>query len=300
MFDTLQRDPPPAKSLNRSQAGKSDPKKRLAWMVTSPPEAPIKMTITPEMAAEMLIYNTDNRPVSSGAVKHYAEQMKAGEWRETFAPIQFSDKGRLIDGQHRLQAIVDSGCAIVAWVAFGARDETFAFIDIGKKRTAGDIFAINGVPNWNIVAAAVKWIWSYENDRAVHMDAPADNGRKRSDPEPVFRYYQTLDTERLQDSCRAARWFAVHKMPNPSIATAIHYLCAGKNKSQADLFFERVATGIGFTSKSDPAYKLRERLQDGVNRAQQAHFTIEAWNAMRRNRRLGKLEFSGGKLPRVA
>jgi hypothetical protein len=303
MFDILQRELSPAKGLNLSSGGKTEPAKRLSWMIANPPEVPIKMTITPELAAEMLTYNTDNRPVSSGSVNHYAEQMKAGEWRDTFMPIQFSDKGRLIDGQHRLQAILDSGCAVAAWVAFGADDETFAFIDIGKKRTAGDIFAINGVKNCNVVAAACRWIFGYENDRSFHTEKGASGGaryRQTTDPDPLYRFYMSLDTERLQDSTKVSRWFIQHGLPNPSVAAAIHYVCAGKSRAAADEYFEKLATGIGFLNKSDPAYKVREELQGAINRSEQACFTIEGWNALRRNRRLGRLAFSGGKLPRVA
>lgn len=295
-------DPPRKPAMGRAN-GKTDPSKRLAWMITSPPETPVKMMITPELAAEMLIYNTGNRPVSSGQVKHYAEQMKTGEWRDTFIMIQFSDNGRLIDGQHRLQAIVDSGCAVPAWVAFGAPDETFAFIDIGKKRTAADIFAINGVKNQNVIAAATKWIWFYENNRAAPNNGGGNSSASPTDPAPLFEYYRTLDTERLQKSANVAGWFSKNRMPNPSVAVGVHYVCSGKSKIMADEFFDKVATGVGLMSKSEPAYKLRDRLTDStrpVLRGEQAAYTIFAWNALRLRRKIGALEWRGGPLPRVA
>jgi len=302
MFDNLHRDPPQAKGLNRSEGGKAEPKKRLAWMIANPPPTPVKITITPELAAEMLTYNVGNRPLSSGTVKDYAEQMKAGLWHETFEAIQFSH--RLIQGQHRLHASVDSGCAFVAWVAFGAADKTFAYIDIGRKRTGSDIFAINGVANSTVVAAAVKWIWSYENQSRTNRNRASSFNDGVTAPGPLFEYYKTLDADRLQASARFAKKFSARKLPNPTLAAALHYICSGKSKSQADDFFEKVATAIGFTSSRDPAWKLRDRLVDpkapSPSRAEQAEFMIEAWNAMRLRKPVGAFDYRGGPLPRVA
>ncbi len=296
----FQKQPTTAPTLNRSEDSSTLPVKKLSWMINNPPSSPIRSVITPELAEAMLQYNTANRPVSFGTVKHYAAQMEAGQWRETFTPIQFSGT-RLIDGQHRLSAVVESGAAISAWVAFGADDEVFAFIDIGKKRTASDIFSINGVKNPNVVAAAVRWVYAYENDRSIHASTgPKANALR--DPAPMYDYYQTLDTDRLHRSARASTWFAHHKMPNPSIACAAHYLCSTKSQRLADEFFEKVATGVGFLSKSEPEYKLRDRLTSTlhpVSRVQEMAFIIDAWNARRRNRRVGAFKFEGGRLPRV-
>lgn len=300
MFNLSRSDPPEKRPPNRTEGSKTEPFKRLSWMISNPPPAPVRITITPELAAEMLTYNVGNRPLSSGAVKSYAEQMKAGLWRETFETIQFSH--RLLQGQHRLHASVDSGCAFVAWVAFGADDKTFAYIDIGKKRTAGDIFAINGVGNHTVVAAAVKWIWGYENHERTNRARAASFASGVTDPGPLFEYYKTLDAVRLQASAKFASKFSAKRLPNPTLAVGVHYVCSGKSKAHADEFFEKVATGIGFTSKSDPAYKLRDRLTDAskpLSRAEQAVYMIEAWNAARLGRKVSAFEYRGGPLPRV-
>jgi len=306
MFN-LSRGEHPEKRLPVSdENSKTERLKTLAWMISEPPAAPVKMTITPELAAEMLTYNTSNRPLSKHTVKSYAAQMSLGQWHDTFMPIQFSDMGRLIDGQHRLQAIVDSGCAVSAWVAFGAIDETFAFIDIGKKRGASDIFAIHGVPNPNVVAAAAKWIWSYENCKSSSFSNGGGGSLNPqiATPAGLYDYYMMLDTNRLHVSCRAGGWFATNRMPNPSITVGVHYVCAGKSKAQADAFFEKVATGVGFATKQEPEYKLRDRLTDptmsAASRSEQAAFTIQAWNAVRTRKKLGKFVWQPGPYPRVA
>jgi hypothetical protein len=281
-------------------SGATSPAKKIGFMIKSPPDAPVRMLVTPELAAVMLGYNTNNRPASSATASYYARQMADGEWRETFAPIQFSGD-RLVDGQHRLMAIIESGVAIPMWVGFGVDDEAFGYIDIGRKRTAGDIFSINGVPNATLVAAAVRWIHAYEHGHAA-FNYGGEKYKPIKDPAPLFRYFETLNQDRVQIACKAGQWFGHNRVPCPAVATACHYICAGKNAAQADAFFRKVADGVGFKSKSEPEYKLREKLVSRTSiptRSQVFAFIVLAWNATRQNKRIGNLVHEGGKLPRA-
>jgi len=49
-----------------------------------------------------------NRPISMRKVNDYAVEMLKGNWRFTHQGIGFSKKGFLIDGQHRLLAILQA------------------------------------------------------------------------------------------------------------------------------------------------------------------------------------------------
>jgi hypothetical protein len=280
--------------------GATPPAKKIGFMIQSPPPEPVRMTVTPELATVMLGYNTNNRPASNATASHYARQMAAGEWRETFTPVQFSGD-RLVDGQHRLLAVIESGVAIPMWVGFGVDDDAFGYLDIGRKRTAGDIFSINGVPNAKLAAAAVRWIHAYENGNSKFNEG-GDYYKPVRDPAPLYEYYETLNYVRVQNACKAGQWFGQNRVPSPAVATACHYVCAGKNAAQADDFFRKVATAIGFKSKSEPEYKLRDRLVSRVSvpmPAQSFAFIIQTWNATRQNKRIVKLVHEGGKLPRA-
>lgn len=63
-------------------------------------------TITPELAADLLSRNMKNRPVSQQRVRKYMAAMVAGKWLLNGEAIKISIDGRLIDGQHRLKAII--------------------------------------------------------------------------------------------------------------------------------------------------------------------------------------------------
>jgi hypothetical protein len=100
-----------------------------------------KRLITPEIAADMLTRNFGNRPFRSAAVKAYAMDMKAGRWRLTHEAIAVTTAGNLINGQHRLRAIVESGCQQMFWIAVYDTTETATDlpIDFGARRTVSDI-----------------------------------------------------------------------------------------------------------------------------------------------------------------
>lgn len=65
--------------------------------------------IGPKEAAEMLEKNIDNRKVKPSKVQQYALYMKNDLWRENGETILVTEDGFLLNGQHRLQAIIASG-----------------------------------------------------------------------------------------------------------------------------------------------------------------------------------------------
>lgn len=102
-------------------------------------------TVTPVLAQELLAFNPEqNRIVSKSTVKMYAKKMQEGQWKIS-APITFSDTGFLIDGQHRLEAVLKSGCTIDFVVVLGVPEESAENYDRGRKRTATDISRIAGL-----------------------------------------------------------------------------------------------------------------------------------------------------------
>ncbi len=67
--------------------------------------------------------------------------------------------GCLIDGQHRAQAIIDTGISVTAQVTYGLDPDAFAAIDGGRVRTTGDYVAqATGMAqnNANYYGAALK------------------------------------------------------------------------------------------------------------------------------------------------
>lgn len=113
-------------------------------------------TVTPEMAKEMLKYNTVNRPIKWTYVAKYAESMRNGQWKFTGQSIQISEFGNVIDGQHRLNALIKADVSLPFLICYEVREEYFEVLDQGAARTAQDVLATKGVANYTNVAAAIK------------------------------------------------------------------------------------------------------------------------------------------------
>ena len=105
-------------------------------------------TITPEIAKVYLSMNGANRPLKPRTVDFYADQMERGLWRENGESICFTSDGKLSDGQHRLSAVIKSGCTIRFVVSRGCEEGSFATYDSGVNRKSSDVFAIAHVENY--------------------------------------------------------------------------------------------------------------------------------------------------------
>src|SRR5699024_12136781 len=74
--------------------------------------------------------------------------LKDGRWAYTSEPIIFSENGNLLNGQHRLVAIIKTGIAAELLVTFKVEGEAFKYMDAGTKRGAMHIFEIEGIKNY--------------------------------------------------------------------------------------------------------------------------------------------------------
>lgn len=102
--------------------------------------------ITPDMAVDWLYFNTQNRAPTEGSIFNYKRLIEAGEFQCTHQGIAFSGTPdnpiRLIDGQHRLIAIVDSNTSIYQWVFWGCDDSVYEATDAGRGRSAADRYSL--------------------------------------------------------------------------------------------------------------------------------------------------------------
>lgn len=99
--------------------------------------------ITPEIALEMLSSNDGNRPLRSSVVKRLANAIRRGEWRVSHQGIAIDASGRLLDGQHRLRAIVESGIACEIMVTRNVLRAAFRVMDQGARRSMADLAGID-------------------------------------------------------------------------------------------------------------------------------------------------------------
>lgn len=101
--------------------------------------------VTPGIARRWLDNNFRNRPISEDVVASYARDMVNGVWVATHQGVAFNDRDELIDGQHRLHAVIRAEKTVRMMVTFGlpsriegAEMTTMDAVDRGRTRSVSD------------------------------------------------------------------------------------------------------------------------------------------------------------------
>lgn len=244
------------------------------------------VSVTPEMADLMLQRNEGNRRLFDAHVTKLATAMKAGEWIETHAGLAFDRNGRLLDGQHRLCAVRASGVTCKMDIHFGEAPEAFDRIDVGKGRSAGNILEIVGHNDGTLLAAIVRVLMAI--DLGVHQVRPGTN---HAVVEYLEKHPDLPDAAKVVNGIRQS----LGKVQSAGGLGAAIYLIGKRMGNDGDTFFDKVKTGIGIKSDSDPIYHLRQRLIRDVGARltpmQIAALAIKAFNYWHEGRQVKLLSW---------
>lgn len=250
--------------------------------------------ITPDYAQKLLDANKDNRKVSWDRVNHYVREMASGNWELNGQPIVVAESGRLLDGQHRLYACVQSRTPFTTLLVTGVSEDSMSTLDTGKSRRAPDILSILGFKDVNHVAAVSNLAMAYENGSLQ----AAFSSWGRYEPREIAEYAQNNPS--ICDWSRIGHANAVG-IGCVTIAATVGFLLEKHSKVRNVVpayteFLEKVASGLELTNDS-PIYHLRKRLEKGVNytrpssRREVAALFIKAWNAYYGKQKMNTLRF---------
>lgn len=98
----------------------------------------VVVSVTPAIAERLMQRNSSNRKLREHKVREYADMMTRGVFVLTHQGICFDSSGTLLDGQHRLAAIIKSNITVPMSVTIGANPDTFSVLDSGLSRTITD------------------------------------------------------------------------------------------------------------------------------------------------------------------
>ncbi len=191
--------------------------------------------ITPAMAAKWVhpSVNRDNRPLRDSQVKYLAKQILDGKWQLTHQGVAFADDGRLVDGQHRLNAIIMANRQVQMMITRGLKADAYKVVDCGLKRAASDRIHIVDDPRQNltIIHAISMYIRSTKREgQAIAVSEIEEEFIKMGDS------WQWIGTEFVGCSVKLRRAavmasFAVYHFVKPNLAV----LCAEGYKTGAEL-----------------------------------------------------------------
>ncbi len=263
-------------------------------------------TITPARAAEWLEANTTNRPLSRPVVRGFAEAMRRGDWLVTHQGIAFDVNGVLVDGQHRLAAVIEADQPVEMTVFTDVAEGTFDVLDTGKRRNAADVLAIEGEKNSIVLAAMVRTVWLYHNRPDLNWSGGAAAVTNH-------QIVQTLDQHpRLRDFLSVGEQIAAATGMIKSAAGAASYLIEQATK-RADLtgWYDGIIDGAGL-AKGDPRLQFRRAMFNMTRRhagqplrrrdtREHVALYLKAFNAWHTGEPIAQLRFtSRDPMPRIA
>lgn len=232
-------------------------------------------TITPDIAAAWLKLNTHNRPLSMRLVERLSKEILEGRWVVNGQAIIIGRHGRLLDGQHRLHAIIQSGMTVEALVTMNVRDETFSSIDTGRVRRSSDVLSIAGYKNSKTLGSVASLLMSWDiGEFGDHFQIPATRA-----VEIIEENYPDLPGA-LEFVLGFLKKATLRRCV--SILAACFYKMSKIDYEYAQSFMTDVLVGANLGS-NDPVLALRRRLDvirtnTSLDRWQCISLIIQAWN----------------------
>lgn len=229
------------------------------------------ITVTPDDARRFLGNMIHNRPVSASNVRTYAAEILDGRWGLSGQGIIFDSRGRLLDGQHRMHAIIKANKAIKTLAIYGVSPDMFSRMDVGNKRTVADVI---DVKNRNTVAGASKYLYR------EMIGADWWNTHRR--PRPMDGVDIIKAHPGIVDSAAATRALkGACKFMVGSALAYCHYRAGKESAERRDIFLSSFDSGADLGVRS-PILALRNALAPSVGtRATDCHqvaLFICAWS----------------------
>lgn len=194
--------------------------------------------VTPTRATAWLNFNKSNRRLRDGVVERYAEDMRNGRWTTCPVPISFYEDGDVADGQHRLWAIVESGCAQKFPVVRGLSRGDGLNIDTGVGRSLVDNAKISRTDDGltNELIAVCRGIADGVHARGAYGNRTRTNGERM-----VF----------IKEHREAAEWVCANGPKGKGIRNAVVLAAMGRawyypevDRSRLRRFADVLSTGF--------------------------------------------------------
>lgn len=250
-------------------------------------------TVTPDIAGEWLATNTHNRHLRKTLVEAYARDMREGRWQFTGEPIKFATDGTLLDGQHRLHAVVRAEVDLPLLVVRGLSPAAQDAMDTGSRRTTADALSLRGEKNAVVMSALAKMILT-EGDRYQRTCSTGEVAAV-IEADPMVRMV-------CNDILPGLRT----PIATPAVLAYAYWRLDKVSTDGAATFFNALTSLVGLPSGS-PILALHRRLSgaDGRQKGRSRMYRQEtlacifmAWNAWARRepRSIIKIAYSEGRI----
>lgn len=211
------------------------------------------VNVTPTMAAKWKETTCDvNRKLSKVFAKKYAQDMAEGKWRENGVPIIFGKNGKLLDGQHRLEALCISGKTIRFMVVRGVDEKARHTLDNGKRRNSYDQLLVAGLKASRDAAQALSLLIKLKKDPI---------NEQAVEPGELIAAYVNLGEE-MEAACtrtRALLKAGGQKSCNAFEIATYFLFWKTQNAEKVSSFFDKLYSGVGIP-KNTSFNKIRSEI----------------------------------------
>lgn len=246
--------------------------------------------ITPELAHEYLGQNTHNRALRHRVVSAYAADMANGDWLWNGESIKFAADGQLLDGQHRLAAIVEADVPVNMLVIRGLPNIAQETMDGGAKRKFSDVLKLRGESSYVTLAATVRAVAGWQLGHRGGAPGNLTNAQ----------LLKTLEEfPWLRDGVTQINYVGIHSGLPASVAGLLWWLTVQIDAEDSDGFFRRLCSQENHKS-TDPVFELRKCIANSssVRGERSTRYllavSIKAWNKYRAGEPVGQLKFRPG------
>ena len=198
-----------------------------------------------------------------------ARDIRAGRWMLNAQPICVSAGGTLLNGQHRLLAVVAAGIAIEVPIARFLPDEAFGTYDRHAKRGLELAGSLESFGDRALVAAMANLLWRRELRPA---------GRRQAKATAAEIHAIVQQHPRLLELRRFARRMVDHG--RSSVLGYGAYIIERENAELSKAFLRALETGAGLPD-GHPVLALRRTLQRlrraGASQDEQLEAMLEGW-----------------------
>lgn len=256
------------------------------------------MTVTPTIASSWLSKNDKNRRVAQHHVRKLAGEITAGRWSLNGQSISFDENGRLLDGQHRLNAIILAGIPVQTMVVTGVTDpEAFKTYDGHVlKRGASQVAAMMGLKNSNNTIAIARVVRIY--DQSKSMGEFAKVLTHGTDDSPAVTAEMAIEmADEIRHATEMVPSCLTKRSGWPSGVQALAVIFNRIDPVSASEFFGRIKGGR-FYGEKDPCLQLRDRMMAGRIgmsatewKRTVAAITIKSFNAFRKGKDIASLRW---------
>ena len=263
-----------------------------------------RVMVDPELAQKWLDSRHLNvRYTRKAKVETYGIDMLSKAWQENAEVIKIGTDGQLMDGQHRLHAIIDNNIEIELWVAFDVPLEAMATIDTGSSRNLADVLRLAGEDNAGYQASVVrKWCY-WQKGLRYWIKNPAG---KQTISVPVMAQAFWQMPEEFRFSTKMGMDVYAHtQMLKRASAGFLFLLTAQLDFEQATEFKDRLIDGRNLTD-GNPIAVLRKKLfsvdANKLKEIERFALAINAWNLWREDKSvefLGKVHSANGRVSKL-